>query len=64
MKKTILNIGNALKKSEQRTITGGNRVCPCTTRYTQVGPNACTFPPVGTDFGICYGSIVNGQCCV
>jgi hypothetical protein len=59
-----MDVGQKLTKDQQQTILGGNRVCPCTSRYTAVGSNECTFPPVGTDFGTCYGTIVDGQCCV
>ncbi len=28
MKKSILNLGNALNKAELKTINGGNHICP------------------------------------
>lgn len=66
MKKSILNLGEALNKAEQREINGGmGEICACTSNYTQVSQHECTFTPRGGFPGaLCSGVIVNGQCCI
>ncbi|MEQ6125286.1 hypothetical protein AAON49_13845 [Pseudotenacibaculum sp. MALMAid0570] len=65
MKKSILNIGKALNKAEQKQVNGGmNGICDCTSNYTQVSQNECIFSPVGGGPFMCAGVIVDGQCCI
>ena len=70
MKKSILNIGKALNKAEQKSINGGGGKgpCPCTTNYTSLpgGGNFCSYPGSDPNFpgGVCLGTVVNGVCCV
>jgi len=73
MKKTILKIGKAITKAEQKNINGGmgNDICGCTNVYSNVpgeyiDPLECQFLPSG-GFGLpflCYGMVKNGMCCV
>ncbi|MBA6156386.1 hypothetical protein H3Z83_07650 [Tenacibaculum sp. S7007] len=72
MKKTILNLGKNLNKSEQKNVFGGGfkNPCPCSSEYTNDGAGTCSYPANGTIFGApfpggrCSGQIQNGLCCV
>lgn len=63
MKQSILKIGTALDRRQQKQINGGSAICPCTSNYTQTSPNECQFRPKN-GFGMCVGVIVNGLCCI
>jgi hypothetical protein len=65
MKKSILQFGNPLNKTEQKQVSGGiGNPCPCTTRYSILGGGACSFRALFPQGFFCYGQIQNGQCCV
>ncbi|EZH73399.1 hypothetical protein ATO12_15780 [Aquimarina atlantica] len=72
MKKSLLNLGKALSKSEQKNIHGGLRggfgTCGCSSEYTLEGGNGieCSYEPTGAGGfpgARCYGSVQNGMCC-
>ncbi len=77
MKKTILNLGKALSKIEQKEITGGMLKdfdpCPCVATYTShevtTRGQVCSYPAKGTAFGgafpggRCLGIVQSGSCC-
>ena len=69
MKKSILNLGKAITKADQKTINGGffdKDPCPCSSNYVVHSDGACSyvssFP--GSPFR-CYAQHgpVNGLCC-
>ena len=66
MKKSILNLGKTLGKTEQKQIKGGKRLSfPCSNNFfcaldCEEG-DACAVPD-GTG-GVYRGIIKNGQCC-
>ncbi len=74
MKKTILNLGKTLSKTEQKEITGGmfEDFVPCPGSSDYVVHNAttgsCSYPAAGTIFGgpfpggRCLGVVYNGVC--
>ncbi|WP_431164570.1 hypothetical protein [Tenacibaculum halocynthiae] len=57
MKKSILNLGNALNKIEQKQINGGRKFC---TSHAQCPANQCCQSPPTSSSGIC-GAANNGQ---
>ncbi|WP_299107115.1 hypothetical protein [uncultured Tenacibaculum sp.] len=64
MKKSILNLGTTLNKSEQKAVNGGMRRCAslffCAFNCDEGDP--CAIPNgLG---GANRGTIVNGQCCL
>ncbi|MFT7900635.1 hypothetical protein VBY74_11705 [Tenacibaculum ascidiaceicola] len=66
MKKSILNLGNALTKANQKQIKGGNKFndpCPCTSSYTDNGDGSCMYPALFPEGFYCFGEIQGGQCC-
>ncbi len=76
MKKSILNLGKALSKSQQQQLLGGSgrykNPCPCTSSFETHGGGECSYPSTGsTPWGDpfpgsrCYGEIKSdGRCCV
>ena len=65
MKKSILNIGEALNKTEQKQVTGGMRgPCPCTSTYTAYPDGSCSYPALFPQGFVCFGEVNNGICCV
>jgi len=74
MKKSLLNLGKALSKLEQKAIHGGRDrfvACGCSADYRLEGRNGeCSFAANGTAWGDpfpggrCLGSIQNGMCCL
>ncbi|MBA6156380.1 hypothetical protein H3Z83_07620 [Tenacibaculum sp. S7007] len=65
MKKSILNLGNALNKAEQKSINGGMFINPCngSSIYNDIGGGECTYTPKGMDTRkLCLGQISNGFC--
>ncbi|WP_428742083.1 hypothetical protein [Tenacibaculum sp.] len=67
MKKSILNLGKALSKADQKQINGGDKLpnpCPCTGSYTDHGDGSCTYPAKFPEGFVCLGEIQAGQCCV
>ncbi len=74
MKKTILNLGKALNREEQKEILGGQfkDFVPCPGSYDYIVHNpttgSCSYEAAGTIFGgpfpggRCLGSLNNGFC--
>jgi len=63
MKKSILNLGKALNKTEQKQINGGVNPTGCAPGspiYFQSG-TCCVFPSPTTGQN-CWGQIVNNYC--
>lgn len=68
MKKSLLNLGKALSKSEQKEIhggIGGFDVCRCSSNYVLEGNSfECSYEPKGGFPGArCYGRVQNNMCC-
>lgn len=78
MKKTLLEFGKTISKSEQKEIHGGRLAfvaCGCSSDYILEGGEfvngrECSFVANGTAWGDpfpggrCFGTVVSGQCCV
>ena len=74
MKKSLLQVGTVLTKTEQKSIQGGAKdkfvACGCSADYRLEGGTSCSFQANGTIFGDpfpggrCLGSIQDGMCCV
>ncbi|WP_459210812.1 hypothetical protein [Aquimarina rhabdastrellae] len=78
MKKTILNLGKALNKAEQKEILGGMfkefDPCPCSATYTNHEINSrgqvCSYLAKGSISGgpflggRCLGLVQGGLCCL
>lgn len=71
MKNSILNLGKALNKAEQKKVTGGFKdPCPCSVNYEAYSDGSCSFPANGTITtdpfigGRCLGEIQNNLCCL
>ncbi|MBL4604876.1 MAG: hypothetical protein JKY02_04225 [Flavobacteriaceae bacterium] len=65
MKKTILNIGKALNKVEQRQVSGGMKdPCPCSSSYDANSDGSCSYPALFPEGFRCFGDIQNGLCCI
>ncbi|WP_299221175.1 hypothetical protein [uncultured Aquimarina sp.] len=77
MKKSLLNLGKALSKSEQKEISGGMlrgfEACGCTSNYVVEWVDSrgevCSYAAAGTSNGSpfpggrCLGRVQNGMCC-
>ena len=64
MKKSILNLGKALNKAEQKNVNGGRRICSSLffCAFNCEDGDACAVPNgLG---GANRGIIINGQCCL
>jgi len=65
MKKSILNIGTALNKAEQKQINGGMMLSGCASGsalyFLSGTSNCCAYP--SSIFGeVCYGRVTNNYC--
>ena len=68
MKKSLLNLGTVLSKTQQKKIQGGignSEICGCSSNYVLEGNSfECSYEPKGGFPGSrCYGSVQNGLCC-
>ncbi|MCF2875524.1 MULTISPECIES: hypothetical protein [unclassified Tenacibaculum] len=68
MKKSILNLGKALNKADQKAINGGmfGNECPCSSDYIVYSDGSCSYVSNNPGFPFrCFSQAgpINGLCC-